>query len=76
MRELIDPWLPIEEAPLDGTMIILWDEKSYGKLVLGAMWWHGNWYYKMEMSGQAIPIRLSSPPSHFMYYPAPPKRRI
>lgn len=75
MNELINPWLPIEEAPLDGTMVILWDEKSYNKLVIGCKWKNGQWV-SCQFNMWGTPVHFESLPSHFMYYPVPPKRRI
>ncbi len=62
-------WQPIETAPKDGSMFLIWDGRSYGF----ASWWHDekmHWLKQETRQGYRHPE--DQEPTHWMPLPPPP----
>lgn len=66
-------WQPIETAPRDGTLVLLWWDGDFAPVGF----WQDGWVYTMtqarNLDGAVIDILLGYEPTHWMPLPEPPK---
>ena len=76
MEQNVGKWQPISEAPMDGTVVLLWWDGDFAPL---AHWDGCQWVYKMAQAwpdGMADIIArrlLGYEPTHWMPLPEPPE---
>lgn len=73
-------WQPIENAPKDGTALLLWVPEAGGAWAAGP--WRGHWspvydrwmaHLPVKVDGKLGVTKLHAQPTHYHRLPAPPK---